>query len=58
MKILENTMIKGQKQSSRAPFITRRDAVKLHIAHYVRGKNKVAAPPSYPQLTTIKLVSD
>lgn len=57
MKILGNAMLIEQKQSSRAPFITRRDTVKLYIVHCVHGKNKVAVPPSHPQLTTIKLVS-
>ena len=49
-------MLKKQKQSSRAPFITRRDTVKLDFAPFVRGKNKVAVPPSLPQLTAIKLI--
>lgn len=45
-----------QKQSSRAPFNIRRDTVKLHnYAHFVRGKNKVAVPPSIPQITALKL---
>lgn len=47
------------KQSSRAPFITRRDTVKLtHKKVNVSGsrQNKVAVPPSSPQLTAIKLV--
>lgn len=48
--------MKTQNQSSRALFDTRRDTVKLkHFAHFVRGKTKVAVPPSSPQLTALKL---
>lgn len=45
-----------RKQSSRAPFITRRDTVKLKsVNSFPSCENKVAVPPSIPQLTTLKL---
>lgn len=48
-------MVTMRKQSSRAPFNTRRDTVKLKV--FEDRENKVAVPPSSPQLTTVKLVS-